>query len=64
MPDLRQAIRILAAIILALAIMIVGDYLGYKFGRMRLLATAGILTLAVIIAYAVYSFVVLYVVPG
>ncbi len=63
MPDLRQAITILVAVVLMLAIMLVGDYLGYKFGRMKLLASTGFIALAVIIAYAVYSAVVLYVLP-
>ena len=61
MPDLRQAITILVAVILMLAIMLVGDYLGYKFGRMKLLASVGFIGLAVVIAYAIYSAVVLYV---
>ncbi len=63
MPDLRQAITILVAVVLMLAIMLVGDYLGYKFGRMKLLASTGFIALAVVIAYAIYSAVVLYVVP-
>lgn len=59
MPDLKQAINILGIIILMLATMLLGDYLGYKLGRMKLLAIIGIIALAVVIAYAVYSFVVL-----
>lgn len=59
MPDLKQVINILVIIILILALMLTGDYLGYKFGRMKLLASAGFIALAVVIAYAIYSFVVL-----
>ncbi len=59
MPDLKQAINILVAVVLMLAIMLLGDYLGYKFGRMKLLASVGFIGLAVVIAYAIYSFVVL-----
>ena len=59
MPDLKQAINILGIIILMLATMLLGDYLGYKFGRLKLLAIIGIIALAVVLAYAVYSFVVL-----
>ncbi|MDO8672696.1 MAG: hypothetical protein Q7O66_14895 [Dehalococcoidia bacterium] len=59
MPDLKQAINILVAVVLMLVIMLLGDYLGYKFGRMKLLASVGFIGLAVVIAYAIYSFVVL-----
>ncbi len=59
MPDLKQAINILVVIILILAMMLLGDYMGYKFGRMKLLASVGIIALAFVIAYAIYSFVVL-----
>jgi hypothetical protein len=59
MPDLKQAINILVVIVLILAMMLLGDYMGYKFGRMKLLASVGIIALAVVIAYAIYSFVVL-----
>jgi hypothetical protein len=64
MPDLRQAITILVAVILMLLIMLVGDYLGYKFGRMKLLASTGFIALAVIIVYVVYSLVKLYFLGG
>lgn len=59
MPDLKQAINILVVIILVLAMMLLGDYMGYKFGRMKLLASVGIISLAFVIAYAIYSFAVL-----
>ena len=59
MPDLKQAINILVVIILMLVLMLLGDYLGYKLGRMKLLAIIVIIAMAVVITYAVYSFVVL-----
>ncbi len=59
MPDLKTAINVLVAIVIMLGIMLLGDYLGYKFGRMKLLASTGIVALAVVITYAIYSFVVL-----
>lgn len=59
MPDLKQAINVLVGIVLVLAVILLGDYLGFKFGRMKLLASVGLIALAVIIAYAIYSFVVL-----
>lgn len=57
MPDLKQAINILVVTILVLAMMLLGDYMGYKFGRMKLLASVGIIALALVIVYAIYSFV-------
>jgi len=59
MPDLKQAINILVVTILVLAMMLLGDYMGYKFGRMKLLASVGIIALALVIVYAIYSFAVL-----
>lgn len=59
MPDLKQAINILVVIILVLSLMLLGDYIGYKFGRMKLLASVGIIALALVIVYAIYSFAVL-----
>ena len=59
MPDLKQAINILVVIILVLTMMLLGDYMGYKFGRMKLLASVGIIALALVIVYAIYSFAVL-----
>lgn len=64
MPDLKQAVGILIAIILVLVIMLIGDYLGYKFGRMKLLASTGFIALAVIIVYVIYSLVKLYFLGG
>ena len=59
MADLKQAINILVVTILVLAMMLLGDYMGYKFGRMKLLASVGIIALALVIVYAIYSFAVL-----
>jgi hypothetical protein len=59
MPDLKQAINMLVVIILVLTMMLLGDYMGYKFGRMKLLASVGIIALALVIVYAIYSFAVL-----
>jgi len=59
MPDLKQAINMLVVIILVLAMMLLGDYMGYKFGRMKLLASVGIIALALVIVYAIYSFALL-----
>ena len=59
MPDLKQAINILVVVILVLTMMLLGDYMGYKFGRMKLLASVGIIALALVIVYAIYSFAVL-----
>ena len=60
MPDLKQAVGIVVAVIMVLVIMLLGDYLGYKFGRMKLLASTGFVALAVIVVFVVYAFVYSY----
>ena len=64
MPDLKEAIGIVVAIIMVLVLMLLGDYLGYKFGRMKLLASTGFIALAIIIVFVIYSFVKLYFLGG
>lgn len=59
MIDLKDALNILELIIATLVVLIVGDYLGYKFGRLRLVVTIGIIALVAIIAYVIYAVVVL-----
>lgn len=59
MIDLKDALNILELIIATLALLIIGDYLGHKFGRLRLAATVGVIALITIIAYVIYAVVVL-----
>ncbi|MBI2848108.1 MAG: hypothetical protein HYX83_02935 [Chloroflexi bacterium] len=59
MPDLKSAINIVEILIAALAILVLGNYLGYKMGRWRLAALIGIIALIIIIAFAIYAAVLL-----
>ena len=55
MPDLKSAITIVEGIIALIAVMLLGDYIGYKFGRWRLVIISGIVALGVIILFAIYA---------
>ena len=59
MPELRTAISIVEIIVVVIVAMALGDYLGYKIGRWRLAAILGGVTLATIVAFAIYAAVVL-----
>lgn len=59
MSDLQIAIRFVAIIIAAVAAMIVGDYLGYKVGRMKVVWTSLSIALLSVVVFAVYAAVVL-----
>ncbi len=59
MLDLKDAVTYLEIIVATAAVMLLGDYLGYKIRRWRLAAIIGGVVLVSIIAYAVYSAVVL-----
>lgn len=59
MPELKVAITIVEAIVAAVLVALLGDYLGYKIGRWRLATIAGIMALASIIVFAIYAAVVL-----
>ena len=56
---LKVAITIVEFIIGVLALLLVGDYLGYKLGRTKLLSACGVVALAVIIGFTIFSAVVL-----
>ncbi len=59
MPELKDAITIVEIVIGVLAVMLLGDYLGYKIRRWRLAMINGFVALATIIAFAIYAAVVL-----
>ncbi len=56
---LKSAINILEIIAGVGATLVLGDYLGYKFGRWRLASTVAIILLIVVVAFAILSAVVL-----
>ena len=57
--SLQTAINIVEIIVVVAASMALGDYLGYKVGRWKLVAALGIITLAAIVLFAVYAAIVL-----
>lgn len=59
MEQLKTAITAVEIVVGIAALMTLGDYLGYKIGRWRLVTYVGIITLMVIIAFAVYAAIVL-----
>ena len=59
MGELQSAIRYVVVIVATIAAIILGDYLGYKFGRMKLVWTGVIVALLAIVVFAVYAAVVL-----
>lgn len=59
MPELKTAISIVEIIMVIVVAMAIGDYLGYKIGRWKLAAVLGGVTLATIVAFAIYAAVVL-----
>ncbi len=59
MPDLKTAISILEMIIAAALIMLAGDYLGYRITRVKLATIIGLVVLASVIIFVIYSAIVL-----
>ncbi len=59
MPDLKTSITIVEIIVAIMVLLVAGDYLGYKIGRWRLASFAGIVTLVVVVVFAIYAAVVL-----
>ena len=59
MLDLRGAITYVEIIVATVAVLLIGDYLGYKIGRWRLASIGGGIVLLTIVAFAIYAAVVL-----
>jgi len=59
MEELQSAIKYVVIIVAAIAAMILGDYLGYKMGRMKVVWIGIGVALLAIIVFAVYAAVVL-----
>jgi hypothetical protein len=60
--DLRLASIIVIGILIAIALVLLGDYLGYKIGRPRLAAVCGFTVLGLVVLYAIYAIIVSFVV--
>jgi hypothetical protein len=59
MSELETAITIVEIVAGVAAAMLLGDYLGYKIGRLRLAVIVGVIVLVALVVFAVYSGVVL-----
>lgn len=59
MPELKTAMMIVEVIIAVIVAMALGEYLGHKFGVLRVAAYLGVIALVVIVAFAVYAAIVL-----
>ena len=59
MLDLKDAISIVEIATLTLVVLLLGNYLGHKTGRMRLTLAVGAVWLVIVIAFAIYAAVVL-----
>lgn len=64
MPTLSLATLIVWGIIGFAAVLLLGDYLGYKAGRKNLAKVTGLVTLGVVIAFAIAAAVLLLIPRG
>ncbi len=55
MFDLKTAITIVEIIVGIAIALVVGDYIGYKFGRMKLATYTLFSALAIIVLFAIYA---------
>jgi hypothetical protein len=57
--DLRTAITIVEIVVAIGVAMVLGDYIGYKFGRMKLATTVLFTLIGVIVIFAIYAAIIL-----
>jgi hypothetical protein len=57
--ELRTAITIVEIIVAIGVSMVLGDYIGYKFGRMKLATTVLFTLIGVIVIFAIYAAILL-----
>ncbi len=55
MFDLKNAITIVEIVVGIAAAMVLGDYIGYKFGRWKLASYTLFTVLGVIVAFAIFA---------
>jgi len=55
MPDLKLIITIIEIIVGVAAALLLGDYIGYKFGRMKLATYTLFTVLGLVILFAIYA---------
>jgi hypothetical protein len=59
MFDLKMAITIVEIIVAVAAVMLLGDYIGYKFGRMKLATYTLFTVLGLVVVFAIYAAIIL-----
>jgi hypothetical protein len=57
--DLRTAITIVEIVVAIGVAMVLGDYIGFKFGRMKLATTVLFTLIGVIVIFAIYAAIML-----
>jgi len=62
--DLRTASTIMVGIVIFAIVLLIGDYLGYKIGRMKLATYTLFSVLGLIIIFAIFAVVRSFVVNG
>jgi hypothetical protein len=55
MSELKTAITVVEIIVGVAAVLLIGDYVGYKIGRMKLATYTLFTVLGVVIAFAIYA---------
>ncbi len=60
--ELKLAIQIVVILVAVIAVMLLGDYLGHKIGRMKLAVYSGYIVLALIVIFAIFAAVILLIV--
>ena len=55
MPDLKLIITVIEIIVGVAAALLLGDYIGYKFGRMKLATYTLFTVLGLVILFAIYA---------
>jgi hypothetical protein len=57
MDTLWIASIVIISIVGIIALLLLGDYLGHKFGRRRLATTSGFIVLGVVVLFAIFAIV-------
>jgi len=55
--DLVIPSEIVVGIIIVIALLLLGDYVGYKIGRMKLLMYSGFTVLGLVVLFAIYAII-------
>lgn len=59
MDNLKIAVTVLEIIVAVIALLVIGDYIGYKVGRMRLAYASLFTFLGLVVVFAIYAAIVL-----